>query len=88
MSEADMGRLAQRYRRELLQDGPLPHELYQASDFNSDERQRRNRLYVMVVEGGLSICKRCGAGEADLATWPTCQAFRRAMRSQREESKR
>lgn len=84
MSEADMGRLADSYRRELALDKGLnQHELYAPADFNSDERQRRNALYVAVVEGGLGVCKRCGAAEVELETWVTCQAYRTAMSNRR-----
>lgn len=57
------------------------HELYKPEDFNSEERQRRNRLYVMVVEGGLAICKRCGAAEVEIETWPTCAGYRAAQKN-------
>jgi hypothetical protein len=58
------------------------HLLYNSADFNSEERQRRNALYVAVVEGGLGVCKRCGAGENELETWVTCTAYRAAQRGE------
>lgn len=78
MTEADAGRLAGRYRRELRETSSRQHDhvLYTRADFNSEERQRRNALYVMVVEGGLGVCKRCGAAEIELEKWPTCAAYR------------
>lgn len=61
------------------------HELYQPKDFTEEEYQRRNQLAVMVIDGGLGICKRCGAGEVELETWVTCEAYRAHCRSQRPQ---
>lgn len=42
------------------------HELYTEADFTEEEAERGGMLYVAVVEGGLSVCKRCGEYEAGL----------------------
>lgn len=42
------------------------HELYVAKDFTNEEVDRGNALAKAVIDGGLSICKKCGAGEAEL----------------------
>lgn len=52
------------------------HVLYEPSDFTAEEIQRRNSLAIMVVEGGLGICSRCGASEAELEESPSCHAYR------------
>ena len=36
------------------------HELYKASDFTDGELERSNTLAEVVVEQGLSVCKKCG----------------------------
>jgi hypothetical protein len=59
------------------------HELYKPSDFTHDEIARRNQLAILVCEGGLGICKRCGAGEVQLDDYPTCEEYRAAMRKKR-----
>lgn len=59
------------------------HELYEPKDFTSDEYARRNVLAVMVIDGGLGVCKKCGAAEIELETWVTCQAYRAHSREQR-----
>lgn len=60
----------------------MGHVLYTPADFNSEERQRRNQLYVLVVEGGLDVCKQCGASEIELDRWPTCSDYRDERRRQ------
>lgn len=60
----------------------MAHELYTTADFTEEEYQRRNQLAVMVIDGGLGICKRCGAGESELDDWPTCQAYRQHCRDE------
>lgn len=57
------------------------HELYEPKDFTNEEYQRRNVLAVMVIDGGLGVCKRCGATEIELETWVTCQAYRAHMKT-------
>lgn len=52
------------------------HVLYKPADFTEEEYKRRNQLAVMVIDGGLGICKRCGAGEIELETWVTCETYR------------
>lgn len=60
------------------------HELYEPKDFTSDEYARRNVLAVMVIDGGLGVCKKCGAAEIELETWVTCQAYRAHMKAKHE----
>ena len=73
----------------LCQPGEFPsspsfrHVLYTPQDFTSEEYHRRNKLAIMVIDGGLGICKRCGAGEIELETWPTCAAYREAQKARR-----
>ena len=43
------------------------HLLYTSADFTREEADQRNALYVHVVEGGLSVCKVCGAAEIELS---------------------
>lgn len=42
------------------------HDFYEAKDFTSEEYDRRNQLAVMVIDGGLAVCKRCGELEGGL----------------------
>lgn len=42
------------------------HELYSPVDFTKEEAEKEGQLYVMVVEGGLAVCKKCGDYEAGL----------------------
>lgn len=42
------------------------HTLYESSDFTDEEYARRNQLAVMVIDGGLGVCKNCGACEREL----------------------
>ena len=58
------------------------HELYQPKDFTAEEYARGNRLAKMVIDGGLGICKKCGAAEAQLDDHPTCEEHRAAVRAQ------
>lgn len=51
------------------------HELYTDTDFNDEERESRNQLYVNVVEGGLGVCKKCGAAEQDLLDFDNCTDY-------------
>lgn len=46
-----------------MKDG---HVLYEASDFTDEEYDSRNTLAVLVIDGGLSVCKLCGAAESQL----------------------
>lgn len=42
------------------------HVLYQESDFTEEEYYHENRLALAVIDGGLSVCKKCGEYEAVL----------------------
>jgi hypothetical protein len=45
----------------------MPHVLYTSEDFTSGKIiSRNNTLADFVIEGGLSICKKCGEYEAGL----------------------
>ena len=59
------------------------HELYKDSDFTSEEYDRRNTLAIMVIDGGLSICKKCGEAEAGLVN--SCQYNQQAAKWARLE---
>lgn len=48
------------------------HVFYTPSNFTTEEIDRRNLLAIAVVEGGLKICKKCGAAEAELSKFATC----------------
>jgi hypothetical protein len=63
------------------------HTLYTAKDFTGEEVERSS-LARMVVEGGLGICKKCGAGEADLDEFPTCREYNGYLRAIRQEEQR
>lgn len=52
------------------------HELYVQDDFTEEEYERENVLAVAVIDKGLHICMRCGAGEAELDDYQTCDAYR------------
>lgn len=52
------------------------HILYEPSDFTEEEAERRNLIYINVVEGGLGICKCCGAAEQDLLDFDNCEDYR------------
>jgi len=65
------------------------HVLYKPEDFNEREKNQGNVLYKLVVEGGLGICKMCGAGEAELDEYPTCEEYwKRPIRDDRVVSVR
>lgn len=53
----------------------MAHEFYTAADFDQRERETRNVIYVMVVEGGQHICKRCGASGHLAAAHPSCAEY-------------
>lgn len=55
----------------------MNHVLYTPADFTAEEIDRRNRLAVVVIDGGLSICKICGAAESELQDWLTCEKYRK-----------
>lgn len=42
------------------------HDLYSPKDFENKDIEEGDKLYEMVVEGGLSVCKKCGEFEAGL----------------------
>jgi hypothetical protein len=44
----------------------MPHVLYTPGDFTPEEISRGNKLAEAVIEGGLSVCKKCGEYEAGL----------------------
>jgi len=44
----------------------MRHILYTSDDFTDEEIQRENKLTVMVIDGGLHVCKICGEYEAGL----------------------
>jgi hypothetical protein len=52
------------------------HELYTNEDFTQEEYEQGNRLAVYVIDGGLGICKKCGAGEVQLEQYPTCTDYK------------
>lgn len=43
------------------------HILFTDSDFTEEEYERRNKLAVLVIDGGLSICKKCKRMESELS---------------------
>jgi len=65
------------------------HTLYTTADFTNEEYERSS-LAKMVIDGGLGICMKCGAGESELDEFATCREYNdhnRALR-QREEAER
>jgi len=58
------------------------HVLYEPEDFTQAEYERRNVIAVMVIDGGLGVCKRCGASEYELKRWPTCEAYHAKTRAE------
>ena len=44
----------------------MPHVLFVPGDFTPEEISRNNKLAEAVIEGGLSVCKKCGEYEAGL----------------------
>lgn len=63
------------------------HKLYAEKDFNQAERDSRNALYVVVVEGGLDVCKQCGAAESELDDFPACRYYDAHRREIRQEQR-
>jgi late competence protein required for DNA uptake (superfamily II DNA/RNA helicase) len=63
----------------------MAHELYTSKDFTDEEYERRNQLATMVIDGGLAICKRCGAREIELDQYPTCADMEKHKREEREK---
>lgn len=57
----------------------MGHNLYKPKDFTAEQIDRREKVAIMVVEGGLEICKDCGAGEMDLDGYDTCEEYREHM---------
>lgn len=53
------------------------HTLYVPGDFTVEEIARENKIAVLVIDGGLSICKMCGDGEIGLDTF--CRASKIIM---------
>ena len=44
----------------------MPHVLFVPGDFTPEEISRGSKLAGAVIEGGLSVCKKCGEYEAGL----------------------
>lgn len=69
---------------------PFPgHTLYKPADFTNEEHERSS-LARAVIDGGLGVCKQCGAGEIELDEFATCREYNdhnRALR-EKEEAKR
>lgn len=59
------------------------HDLYTPADFTNEEHER-SQLAKMVIDGGLGICKRCGAGEAQLDEFATCHDMNMHNRRERD----
>ncbi|MEP1253737.1 MAG: hypothetical protein ABJI29_03205 [Alphaproteobacteria bacterium] len=51
------------------------HDLYTPADFTNEEMESSSTARLVVL-GGLGICKKCGAGEAQLDKHPTCESFK------------
>jgi hypothetical protein len=53
------------------------HTLYTPADFTSEQCCPIDGLQIarLVVEGGLGICKKCGAAEIQLDEFRTCEEF-------------
>ena len=50
----------------------MGHVLYTAADFTNEEIERGGALVNAVIDGGLGVCKKCGAAEIELDK--PCQA--------------
>ena len=59
------------------------HTFYTPEDFTQEEIDNNNRLARMVIDGGLYICKRCGAAEGELVEYVDCESYDRAKRFER-----
>ncbi|MFU1607355.1 hypothetical protein ACM25O_13300 [Sulfitobacter pontiacus] len=63
---------------------PFPgHTLYKSADFSNEEYERGG-IAKMVIDGGLGICKSCGAGEAELDEFATCRDYNQHRKAERE----
>ena len=51
------------------------HILYEPKDFAQLQVDQSIVLARLVLDGGLSICKLCGAGEVELDDYPTCEEY-------------
>lgn len=60
-------------------DGQSIHVSYVDSDFTNKEIEDGNIMSKLVIEDGLSICKKCGAAELDLETFPSCELYRDSL---------
>ena len=63
------------------------HTLYRSSDFTNEELER-SPVARMVADGGLGLCKSCGAGEIELDQFATCKDYnehRAALRGSAEQ---
>jgi len=54
------------YRFFVMINAQASHDLYEPSDFTQEEIERDNQLARLVIDGGLGICKKCGASEIEL----------------------
>lgn len=52
------------------------HTLCQPGDFTNQEYFEDIGVARLVIDGGLGICKNCGAGESELEDYQTCDAYR------------
>jgi hypothetical protein len=53
----------------------MTHQLYTPSDFTDEQYYEYRGVARMVIDGGLGICKVCGAGESQLDDYPTCAEY-------------
>ena len=51
------------------------HNLLRPEDFTNEDYVEDRSVARLVVDGGLGICRRCGAGESQLDDFPNCEAF-------------
>jgi hypothetical protein len=54
----------------------MSHKLYTSDDFTEEEYYRRNVLAIAVIDGGLDVCKQCGAAGIQIFHFPTCEEYR------------
>lgn len=52
------------------------HDLYRPGDFTNEEWDTPCSVARMVIDGGIGICKVCGAAESELQDFPTCVEYR------------
>lgn len=56
----------------------MKHELHTPSDFTNEDMDKRCPTALAVCDGGLYVCKECGAAEQDLVDHPTCEQYKEA----------